>query len=821
LTAARTRALAEDLRHALRGARRHRAFSALVIAILALGIGLNSALFSAVNALLLRPSPVADPARLVHVYTSSPREPLGQEPDSFPDFESIRAGARSFASVAAYAWFPLALERGDRSDLVMAEAVTGNYFATVGVGAARGRTVKEDDDRPEAPGSAVVLSDDGWRRLFGRASDVLGRQVRLNGRTFTIVGVAPRGFRGLVRGFGPDLWLPIHAALQLPTGITIALGKSTPGLDRLADRGALWLWVTGRLKQGATVEEARADVASVASGLRRDFPESNARRQLVAVSAADVRVSPLVDRILAAGSILLLALFGLGLLLAATNVATLFLARALGRRREIATRLALGAPRGRVVLQLFAEGLVLALAGGALGLSVAHASDVALQRIHVPLLQWPLDVTLAPGIDLRVLLFALGAALVTAVTFAMAPALEATRGNLVAMLREAGSASPRRLRTALVATQVAIAMLLLTGGSAGLGALIRAAQTDPGFDTRRAALVTLSPELLGYSPERIEETYARVRDRIAEIPGVETVALASHVPLTAAVNFGEVAPATGDPRVAVDVASVDPAYFDAMGIRLVAGRSFAPDDGPRAPRVVVVNETLARRLWPGALAIGQRLADGAEVVGVARDGRYRTLGEPPRPFVYHCLAQDPRGTRTVIARTRQDPRALLPAIHAAVRSVDPRIPLGGAGTLAGALANALFVPRLSAAVLGAFAALGLLLAGLGVAGLVAYLSAARSHEIGLRVALGASRTQIVRLLAGRGLRAVAAGLLIGLALVAASGWALSRVVAGFPPAGPATVFPAAALLAAIAILAALIPALRAAGLDPAQALREE
>jgi predicted permease len=815
------RSLGQDLRHALRAARRRPAFAALVISILALGIGLNSALFSAVNALLLRPSPVADPAHLVHVYSSSPREPLSQEPDSFPDYESIREEARSFAAVAAYAWMPLALERSDRSDLVMAEAVTGNYFTTVGVGAAQGRTLEDDDDRPDAPGSAVVLSDDGWRRLFGGASDVVGRQVRLNGQGFTIVGVAPRGFRGLVRGFTPDLWLPIHAAVRLPTGITIALGKGTPGSSRLADRGLLWLWVTGRLERGATVEEASADIASVASRLRRDFPETNARRQLVAASAADVRVSPLVDRALAAGSTLLVALFGLGLLLASTNVATLFLARALGRRREIATRLALGAPRSRVVRQLFAEGLVLALAGGALGLSVAHASDVALQRIHVPLFQWPLDITLAPGLDVRVLLFTLGAALVTAVTFAMAPALDATRSDLVSMLRETGSGPPRRLRTVLVATQVAIATMLLAGGSAGLDALLRAVQTDPGFDTRRAALVTLSPELLGYSSERIEETYTRVRERIAEIPGIQTVALASHIPLTAAVNFGEVAPAAGEPRVAVDVASVGPAYFDAMGIRLVAGRAFAPDDGPGAPRVVVVNETLAGRLWRGAPAVGQRLADGAEVIGVARDAKYRTLGEPPRPFVYHCLAQDPRGTRTVIVRARQDPRALLPAIHAAVRGVDPRIPLGGAGTLAGALANALFVPRLAAAVLGAFAALGLVLAGLGVAGLVAYLSAARTHEMGLRIALGASPAQILRLLAGRGLRPVVGGLVIGLAVVAVSGWALSRAVAGFLPAGPATVLPAGALLAAVAGLAAVIPALRAAGLDPAKALREE
>lgn len=821
--------LSDDVRQAARAARLHPAFSALVVVTMALGIGLNSAVFSLVNALLLRPLPVAAPERLAHVYSSVPGAFLGHEPMAFPDYEALRDGARSFVGLTASAWYPLAFERGDRSELVMAELVTGNYFGTLGVVPPLGRGLAEADDRPGAPSPVVVLSHDAWRRHFAAATDVLGRELRLNGRPFTVVGVAPRGFRSLIPGFAPDLWLPIHAGAALPTGITIDFGGQTPGVERTVDRRSRWVWVTGRLRTDASIEEARAEVAALAARLGREYPATNAQRAFTAVAAQDVRVSPGVDRALWLASALLVGAFALGLLLASLNIASLFLARALGRRREIATRLALGAGRDQLVRQLFGEGLLLALAGGGLGLLLAGVSNAILGRIHLPL-QWPLDLTLAPTLDLRVLCFTLGFAVLTAIVFALAPALEATRSDVAGMLRELGGngsgGSSRRLRATLVAAQVAASLVLLNGGGIALRSLLEATRVNPGFDPERAAVVTLSPELLGYSGDRIEGIYARLRQRVSELPGVRSMALASHLPLTAAINWTLVAPEGGgeptpEKEISADWASVGPGYFETLGIPLVAGRPFAETDGPGTPGVVILNETLAHRLWPDTPAVGRHLGNGAEVIGVALDGKYRTLGEAPRPFLYTSLGQDRRGTRTLVVRTFGDPRPLLPAIRNVVRQLDPRVPAGNPRLLAETVADALFIPRMAGGLLGILATLGLLLAALGILGVVAYLARARTHEIGLRLALGASRGAIVHWLVSAALGPVAAGLAAGIAAAAGGTWALRGVLAGLWPIDLLSLLAAAALLSLVAFAAALVPASRASTLDPAVALRQE
>jgi predicted permease len=341
--------LGQDLRHAARLARRHPGFSALVIAATGIGIGLNTAVFSLIDALLLRPPAVASPERLVHVYSSVPGDFLSHAPMAYPDYEAIRDGTQSFAGTAAYAWYPLALDRGDASELLLGEVVSGSYFATLGVAPALGRALSEDDDRPWSPNAVTVLSHDTWRRRLGGAPDVVGRELRLNGRRFTVVGVAPAAFRSLIPGFAPDLWLPLHAAIALPTGVTITFGKVTPGLERTADRAQRWVWVTGRLRAEASVEQAAAELALLASQLGGEFPATNRGRAFAAVAAREVRLLPGLDRTVWAGSLMVMGVFLLGLLLASVNVASLFLARALGRRREIATRLAIGAQRARLV----------------------------------------------------------------------------------------------------------------------------------------------------------------------------------------------------------------------------------------------------------------------------------------------------------------------------------------------------------------------------------------------------------------------------------------------------------------------------------------
>jgi len=825
------RGLRDDLRDAGRMVRRHPGFSAMVVAATALGIGLNTAVFSLLDALLLRPPAVVAPERLVHVYSSVSGDFLSHTPMAFPDYEALRDRARSFGELAAYAWFPLALDRGESSELVMAEVVTTNYFAMLGVVPALGRRFSAFEDRPGSPSPVAILSHDGWRRYFAGSPDVVGREVRLNGQRFTLVGVAPHGFRSLVPGFSPDLWLPIHAAVSLPTGVTISFGGVTPGLERTADRAQRWVWVTGRLRPDASVEQARAEVVALALQLGHEYATSNAQRAFTAVAANDVRLSPGVDRAVWAGSLLAMGAFASGLLLACANVASLFLARALGRRREIATRLALGAQRRQLVRQLWLEGLLLALLGGGLGLLLARASNAALGRVGLPLtaaVSWPLQLVLAPSLDLRVLCFALAAAVLSASVFALLPALEATRSDLASMLRDLGAAAATRgshgLRETLVAVQVAVSVVLLAAAGVALQNLLDTTRVDTGFDPEGAAVVTLSPDLLGYGIDDAEALFGRVRERVSELPGVRRASLASHLPLTAAINFGNVRAEAGDPRanqLPVDFASVGPGYFETMRIRLVAGRSFTEHDGPTAPRVVVVNETLAHRLWPDSQAVGRHLGDGSEVIGVVRDGKYRTLTERPRPFLYTSLGQHRRGTQTLVARTDGDPRPILPAIRQAIRELDSRVPVTNPRTLAGTIDDALLLPRATAGLLAFFGGLGLLLAAVGILGVIAYLASARTREIGVRLALGASRGAILRWLLRRGLAPVAAGLCFGVAAAVSAAWGLSLFFAELWPIDLHALLVAVSLLALAAVIAAFVPVWLAASLDPASALRHE
>lgn len=822
-----------DLRQALRMIRRHRGFAAVVIATLAVAIGLDTAVFSVVDALLLRPPPVAAPERLVNVYSAVPGGLLSHAPMAFPDYEEVRDRARSFAGVVAYAWYPLALDRPAGAELVMAELVTGNYFETLGVGPGLGRVLAGGDDSRGTPSPVVVLGHDAWQRLFAGAPDVLGRTLRLNGRVFTVVGVAPAGFHGLIPGFTPDLWLPIHTGAALPTGVTINFGGRTPGVERTADRASRWVWVTGRLREGVSASEAAAEVALLGARLAREAPASHARRAFVGVPANAVRLLPGLDDALHAGSLVVVAIFSLVLAIAAVNLAGLFLARALTRRQEIATRLALGAGRSRLVRQLGLEGLVLVLLGGAAGLGVADVANRLFPVLEVPL-AWPVRLAFAPTLDLPALLFALAAVAFAAVLFALVPAIEASRIDLAGVLRELGGATPagraHRARGALVAVQVAISTLLLVGAGLALRSLWNASRVDPGFAAGGVAVATVSPDLAGYEAPALHTYFHRLADRVAALPGVRGVALASHLPLTFALNQLTVAAADrdGDPETwpTTDGAVVGPGYFATLQTPLLSGREFSDRDVEGAPGIAVVNESLARRLWPGEPALGRRLrlagADGTlEVVGVARDGKYRTLGERPRPFLFLCLGQSPRGTQTLVVRADGDLQGLLPRILEVARGLDPQVPVGRPTTLDEALGPVLFLPRAAASVLGAFGVLALVLAGLGIYGVVAFIANGRVREVGLRMALGADRGQIVGWILGRGLRAVAVGLAAGLALAAASTWALASVLYGIRPYDPPTFLGVGLLLALVAVGAAFLPARRAARLEPSAALRHE
>lgn len=814
------------------------ATTAAVVLTLAVAIGLNSAAFSLVDALLFRPLPVARPGELVHVYTATEGGLLSHGPLAFPDFEDLRDRVEGLASAAAYALQPMSLQVGDRSELLMGEVVTGGYFATLGLEAARGRLLAPEDDLPGAP-PVAVLGHRTWRVRFGGDPAVVGREVRLSGHAFTVVGVAPEGFSGLTRGLAAELFVPVHAAERLPAGVTVGFGEATPGASRLADRSRRWAWVVARLRDGAGLPAVRPEIDALGRRLADEHPGTHRRRRFAVESVVDVRFLPGVDRVVRAGSLGLVALAGLVLLVAALNVANVLLARAVERRGEMATRLSLGAGRWRLGRQLLVEGLLLALAGGAAGLVLAANAGRVLATA-VPSLPWPVEVALDLPVDLGVLLFSLALSAATAVLFGLAPALESLRIDLVGALRGEGStpaAGRRRLAGAFVVAQVGVSVVLLVGLGLAVRSLARTHSVDPGFEASGVVTAVFAPELQGYSPERMEEVFRRLEEGIGALPQVVSTSSASHLPLTFGLQQGRVVAGRGAPGggrgpgeeagwIDVDRAQVAPGYFETLEIEVLEGRGFRDGDLPASARVAVVNETLAARLWPGRGALGRTLREAGEdgehrVVGVVREGKYRTLDEAPRPFLYLALAQHPVGTRTLVARVAGEPERALAAVERVAREVDPGLPVLRLQTYQDALADALFAPRAAAGLFGLFGLLAFGLATFGVHAVLAHAAARRTREIGVRLALGASRGDVVALVVGHGARLTAVGLAVGLAVALVAARGLRAILFGVSPADPATFVAVPLVFAAVALLASYLPARRASRLDPAEVLRSD
>ncbi len=804
-----------DLRYALRRLAARPGFLAMAVVTLALGIGLNSAVFSLVNAVSFRPLPVAVPDELVSVYSSVPDDVMSHAPMAGADYEDLR-DVDSFADLVAYTYTPLALERGGSNRLVMGARVTANYFAVLGVEPALGRAFTGGEGQ-----ESVVLSYTAWQRRYGAAPSVIGETLRLNGRPHTVIGVAPEGFSGLTRGVSPELWLAFAG-------------------ERLEGRDSRYLWVIGRLAPGASFAGARVEVATLAQRLRQEFPASHSDRSFVAVPTNQVRLLPGVDSTLHAASLLVMGGVALVLVVASANLANMLLARAAGRRREIATRLALGARASRVVRQLLTESFVLAFLGGLLGLLCALGSNAALNALRLPL---PVDLALGLELDGRVFLFTLAVSTLTALAFGLAPAIEAARTDLVTGLRGGSSAAPprRRWRGGLVVAQVALSLLLLVCAGLAVRSLENAHRIDPGFDPDGVVVATFGPRLQGYTPRQIEDFYRQLLDRVGALPGLSAAGLASHLPLAFEISTtrlaaaGETAEPDEWPRV--DGATVGPGYFETLRVPLLRGRTFNAGDTEDTPRVAVVNESFAARFWPGTEAIGQRLAvdgeDGLhEVVGVVADGKYRTLGEPPRSYLYLTHTQSGwsrsggageifTGTQTLVARTDLDPPSALAAIRRAAREIDDQIAITRLTTMAEALGPTLWVPRLAASFFGLFGAVALVLAAVGIYGVTAYAVSRRTHEIGVRMALGARRRDILRLMLRDGLGQTVFGVVLGLAGALATARAFEAFLYGVSPTDWLTLTAVSSLLAAVALAACYIPARRGAGVDPLVSLRYE
>ena len=819
--------LVVDLRLAVRLLIKSPGFTLVAVLSLALGVGANTTIFSLLNAFLLQPLPGREPARLATVYTSDFSGPL-YGASSYADYLDFRSASQAFDGLAAHGLQPLLFSDGGESQRVLAELVSGNLFEVLGLQAAYGRAILPAE---EATGQhpVVVLSDAFWRGRFAADPALVGRSVALNGKAFTVVGVGPAGFTGLMRGLSAEVFVPLAMRPALS-------GQS------LEERGNRGLLLIGRLRPGKGVEQAQAELRIVGQRLKASYPDywTDRRGEARVVSVLPEAASRLLPQMRGPVSAFLGVLFaavGLVLLLACSNVASLLLARASLRRRELAVRVALGAQRGRLVRQLLTESLLLACLAGSLGVALA-----ALALKLVLAFQPPLPFTLALGLELdrRVLLFALALSLVTGVVFGLLPALRASSTSPIEALKGRGGEAPRRrlvpLRDALVVAQVAGSLVLLIGAGLFLRSLSRAQAIDPGFDPERALVFSLDLEAQGYDDARGAAFYQTLQERLAGTAGVGAVSLASHLPLgldSARRSFRAVGytPGPGE-DMEVHSSFVGADYFETLRTALVRGRGFSKHDTPGAPPVAVVNEAFVRRFWPGRSGIGEHLVTPwltsagfrdvtLEVVGVARDGKYTSLGEPPTPFIFYPHRQLYRPQMAVVVRTAGDPALLVPEVRRQVRALAPTLPVFDVKTLVAHLGTALYPARAAAALLGLTGALALFLAAIGLYGVLSYLVTLRTREIGVRMALGARREDVVRLVVGRGLRLAGVGLAIGLALAAGVTRFASFLLYGTSPHDPTTFAAVVTLLLGVAALAAWAPARRASRVEPVVALREE
>ena len=823
-------ALWSDVRFALRWLVKSPGFTVVAVVSLAIGIGFNTTLFTVADALLFKPLPVASPERLVDVFTSDSTGTVQFGTSSYPDYLDLRAHNDVFDDLVGYSPMFAALNQTVGSRLAMGEIVTGNYFDVLGLHAIIGRTLGPDDDRPGAP-RVTVVSNRYWTRELGGARDVVGRTLRIRGIPYTIVGVLPERFSGMVPMLAPELWVTTASSLETePVGMRDAVPSPT-GTSRLDRRGDRWMFMRGRLKPGRTVGEAHANLGVLMAQLATSYPETNRGRTMSTVPTRSVHLRPDVDAMILPVVMGLLAVVGLVLLIACANVASMLLARASGRQREIGTRLAIGASRARLMQQLVTEAVVMSAIGAVAGVLFAWWATRVLMAIHLPT---PLPLEFDLHFDTRVFAFTVAATLVAGIVAGLAPALKATKPNLVADLRGDQTMSlsgPRRwaLGDLLVAGQIAVTSVLLVVAALLTRSLLAAQRTNVGFAVDHLALVSTDTNQLKYPPERSQQFYEQAMARIGALPGVESVGLATRVPFSVNVNRWEIwipkrheVGAHGD---TIEVTTVSPEYFKTIGVPIVAGRNFTYDDRPDTPRVAIVNETFARRYWPNESAIGKTIrsqrSDGTPllIVGVAADHKVLTVGEPPTPFLHVARTQRPNSYTVILARTRGDANALLRDMRRELLGLDPNVVFIENGTMATEVATTLFPVRASAWLVACVGLVAMVLAAVGLYGVIAYSVARRTREIGIRMALGAEPASVLTLVMRQGLGVAVAGLLVGGLLAAGAAVVVSGALYGVGASDPVAWIASAAIVLGVSAVANLAPAWRAAHVDPSIALR--
>jgi len=807
--------LIQDVRHAVRRLASSPLFTVAAILIVGLGIAANTAVFTVVNALLIRPLPFERPDRVVHVYQDSDE---GQpDSSSFPAYRAIARRTDVFSGTAAVVSLPINAETdiGVRQSLV--EFASASYLPVLGLHPTIGRWFSPEEDTAGAP--VAVVSDRAWRTRYGADPRVVGRTVRLGGTSATIVGIGPQTYNGTMNGLAVDFWLPLSS-------LGPVMGSyAARTFERPQDH---WFFIRARLRDGVGVAEARAAMDAVSNELGTQFAGLDQRRHISVLPAGSVRIHPSLDQALVPAAILLMGVVGLVLALVCSNLAILLLLRGAARHRDVSIRLAMGATHARIVRQFLTESLILSLAGGLVGGLVAGWLLSLVSLVDVPVASGLIDA----AIDYRVLSFAIALSVLTGIAFGVVPALRAVKADVTMVL--GGVVSVRRhvaVRYAMVGLEVALSLVLLVGTGLIVRSLMRIEQVNVGFDRSGLVLLSTSAAQAGYQPVQGQRVLLDLEARIAALPGVRSVVRASVPPLgrgpTNTLVIPEYVSPTGTNTAEVPGSFVSSTYFDALHIPILVGRGFRPEDDVNAPSVAVVTEAMARRYWGTSNAVGRRYRyDSApdswvEIVGVAADVKVSSLTEDPRPMNYRSIDQLQSPNVSYLVRTAGDPRALVATLTGVVHQIDRALPVLQASTIDDYLAQQLVIPRIGAGVLGAFSLVALALAALGLYAVVAFAVSERAREVGIRMALGARAPHVVWVTVRSVMLTVGVGLVAGLMLAVAVAQALNGVLYKVSPTDPATLTIVTALLAIVAAIAAVIPARRSARVDPLVVLRHQ
>jgi predicted permease len=809
--------LLQDLKSARRLLTKNPTFTIVAVLTLGLGIGLNTAVFSAIEALLLRPLPgVRAPGELVQIYREWPGIEYGSSsPMTAADLRARAPDA--FTEIASWGFVPVSVAVDGEPSRLYGQIVSANYFSLLGAVPHRGRFFVAAEDQAPGAHPVIVISHAMWQTVFGGDPGAVGRNVTLNGQPYVVVGVAAPELRSPIPVISPALWVPLMQLDQVAPGSAGAL----------TSRDNNFLSMIARLRPGVTPSQAQARVDAALAGLIAEFPDDYRGSEFRLILQEEAGIHPQVRGAQLGLSAIVMAVVVMLLLIACVNVANLFLARSRDRWREMAVRLSLGARRAVLVRQLLTESVVFAIAAGLVGLAMAWGCMRLLNSI-----QLPIDAQISANVQLStpVLAFALLVTLGTVALFGLAPALHATRPALVPALKGDSPVGDSRSRASrgLVVAQMALSLVLLVSAGLFLRNLGKATTIDKGFDDSNLLLAELDPELQGYSRPRSQTFFRTVAERLSALPNVAFVGWSSNVPLGLSNSQNGVVvpgytPAENE-QMSIDYNIVSAGYFDAMGITMLRGRGFEPRDDSAATPVVVVNQRFAERFWPGQDPIGKTVTTrGADrtVIGVTPTGKYRTLGEPALAYLYLHSDQVPQGAMFLHVRTTQDPSLLVPVVRSEVAALDADMPVTNVRTMASHLGIALFPSRLAGAALGVFGLLGLLLASVGIYGVMAYSVAQRTRELGIRMAVGASRATVVGFVLKQGLALVAIGGGIGLAVSLAAAQLIKGVLYGGGAVDLVTFTAVPLILTVVATLAILIPARRAASVDPIRAIRAD